>query len=82
MANCSRGHGRSGRPQAGRPASCVPEPPMRRWPHPVEEASSCRPSDGSLHYIRCALSYQNQLLSDIKALLQQLALREDPPESG
>ena len=28
------------------------------------------------HYIRCALSYQNQLLADIKALLQQLAERE------
>ena len=26
-----------------------------------------------MHYIRCALSYQNQLLADIKALLEQLA---------
>ena len=25
-----------------------------------------------LHYIRCALSYQNQQLADIKALLQQV----------
>ena len=26
-----------------------------------------------MHYIRCALSYQNQLLADIKSLLEQLA---------
>ena len=26
-----------------------------------------------LHYIRCALSYQNQTLADIKALLEQIA---------
>jgi len=26
----------------------------------------------ALHYIRCALSYQNQLLADIKALLERL----------
>jgi len=26
-----------------------------------------------MHYIRCALSYQNQLLADIKVLLEQLA---------
>jgi hypothetical protein len=26
-----------------------------------------------MHYIRCALSYQNQLLADIKTLLEQLS---------
>ena len=31
----------------------------------------------TLHYIRCALSYQNQLLADIKSLLQQLAADGD-----
>ena len=55
------------------------EPEIRRWPHLVEEdfepeAASEVPTEPALHYIRCALSYQNQLLADIKALLEQLAL--------
>ena len=54
--------------------SCV-EPEVRRWPHPVDVPAAIAP-DPTLHYIRCALSYQNQLLADIKALLQQLAERE------
>jgi len=29
----------------------------------------------ALHYIRCALSYQNQLLADIKAILERLEAR-------
>ena len=37
-----------------------------------------------MHYIRCALSYQNQLLADIKTLLEQLTAAapaaEKPPE--
>ena len=40
--------------------------------------------DPALHYIRCALSYQNQLLADIKTLLQQLVpeeTREDAENS-
>jgi len=46
---------------------------MRRWPHPVEPAGAAnRQCDPSLRYIRCALSYQNQLLTEIKALLEQL----------
>lgn len=51
------------------------EPEVRRWPHPLEdEALSSAPApEPALHYIRCALSYQNQLLADIKALLEQLA---------
>lgn len=43
--------------------------------HPVDVPAAIAP-DPTLHYIRCALSYQNQLLADIKALLQQLAERE------
>ena len=35
-----------------------PEPPL--------------PPEPTLHYIRCALSYQNQLLSEIKTLLQRM----------
>lgn len=60
----------------------TPEPPVHRWPHPLDSGapqtfSACPPgpawrTDPTLHYIRCALSYQNQLLADIKALLLQL----------
>lgn len=52
------------------------EPVMRRWPHPVE----CTPApvpDPMLHYIRCALTYQNELLGEIKALLEELALSRE-----
>lgn len=68
------------------------EPPVRRWPHPVPPAEParkpeprCQPEAGQtadplLHYIRCALSYQNQMLADIKALLQELVLEhQDEP---
>ncbi|WP_298019190.1 hypothetical protein [uncultured Dysosmobacter sp.] len=63
------------------PAPGVPsasEPPVRRWPHPVNgidaaQASTARQLDTALHYIHCALSYQNQLLADIKALLEQIS---------
>lgn len=48
------------------------EPEVRRWPHPLEDPPSPAP-EPAMHYIRCALSYQNQLLADIKVLLEQLA---------
>lgn len=56
------------------------EPEVRRWPHPLEdEARSAAPvPEPALHYIRCALSYQNQLLADIKAQLEQLAAAAVP----
>ena len=60
-------------PVAAVPAT--PEPPVRRWPHPVEGVEPIQDLDPALHYIRCALSYQNQLLADIKTLLQQLVRR-------
>ena len=47
------------------------EPEVRRWPHPVEDPAP--PPEPAMHYIRCALSYQNQLLADIKTLLEQLS---------
>lgn len=58
------------------------EPPVRRWPHPVSGVEPAREADPMLHYIRCALSYQNQQLADIKALLQRLVVErgEDPDE--
>ncbi len=60
-------------PQPGTPAYIEPE--VRRWPHPLEDAAlpSAPAPEPALHYIRCALSYQNQLLADVKALLEQLA---------
>lgn len=75
MANRSGGRGRP--PRAVQPARTpvFPEPEVRRWPHPVEGAAppSAGEANPSLYYIQCALSYQNQLLADIKALLEQLA---------
>lgn len=55
--------------------SAPPEPVMRRWPHPVEGLTppAVPQPDPMLHYIRCALTYQNELLSEIKALLEELA---------
>ncbi len=49
----------------------------------VDEVDGAEPPadpDPALHYIRCALSYQNQLLADIKTLLLQL-LPEDGQET-
>ena len=77
---------RPARPAPVPPAASAPvppEPPVRRWPHPVEGAELCGDAEPTLQYIRCALSYQNQLLADIKTLLQQLVPeeeREDPAE--
>ena len=91
MAN--RQHGKSRSPAGGRtvrpvpasrpPADSLgyPEPEVRRWPHPPEETSSAQTPEPALHYIRCALSYQNQLLADIKALLEQLAAKETPEKT-
>ncbi|MCI8808715.1 MAG: hypothetical protein HFF84_01075 [Oscillibacter sp.] len=80
MANRSYGRGRQARPERKTVSrSGVPsyrEPEVRRWPHPVTPAAepqTAQTQDPALHYIRCALSYQNQLLADIKALLEQLA---------
>ena len=74
--NCGRGRPirpeRKAAPRPGMPAA-TREPEVRRWPHPVAEPSAPRSQEPALHYIRCALSYQNQLLADIKALLEQLA---------
>lgn len=59
-------------PQPGTPGYVEPE--VRRWPHPLEDPPAGPAPEPALHYIRCALSYQNQLLADMKALLEQLAL--------
>ncbi len=52
---------------------------MRRWPHPVQRPPE-REEDPVVRYIRCALAYQNQMLADIKALLETVALNTAPPE--
>lgn len=36
--------------------------------------------DTALYYIHCALSYQNQLLADIKSLLEQLTVEQTPSD--
>ena len=74
MMNRSCGRGRPARP--ARP-SAPAEPPVRRWPHPVEGAEASRPPESALHYIHCALSYQNQLLSEIKTLLEEMRLPQE-----
>ena len=84
MANPSQGRCRPVRSAPAvqtRRSSTAQEPPVRRWPHPVGCQDPPLPPEPTLHYIRCALSYQNQLLSEIKTLLQRLAERENSQES-
>ena len=83
MANRSCGRGRQVRSTAASRSGTLAftEPEVRRWPHPVEgtevtsdrQTSAVGQADTSLYYIHCSLSYQNQLLADIKSLLEQLA---------
>ena len=58
------------------------EPVMRRWPHPVAGNSPVAQSDSMLYYIYCALTYQNQLLADIKSLLEQLRPGQESDGDG
>lgn len=79
MAQCNR-H----RPQGQPPIACSnptprtntdTDPPMKCWPHPIPTCQtplSGRGDESTAHYVRCSLAYQNQLLADIKSLLQQL----------
>ena len=57
-----------------------PEPEVRRWPHPVACAPESSGLPEALHYIHCSLSYQNQLLSEIRALLEALSPGCGEPE--
>ena len=82
MANCSRGRSQAGHITSTQPLRpSTPEPPVRRWPHPSEPATHRVGSDQDLYYIHCALSYQNQLLADIKSLLQHLCTKQTENES-
>lgn len=49
------------------------DPDVRRWPHPVNGWAPGQDAEPMIHYLRCALAYQNQMLADIKALLERLA---------
>ena len=49
------------------------EMPVRRWAHPIPPPRQRE----EIHYILSALSYQNQLLADIHALLERLVQREE-----
>jgi hypothetical protein len=49
------------------------EPEVHRWPHPVELTAE-RTAEPALQYIQCALSYQNQLLAEIKTLLEEIVV--------
>ena len=106
MAKQTQGRGRLRTAEAPPRAPAVsgvpttPEPPVRRWPHPVDgvtpqsrrSAASWRESspvsgwtqetEPALYYIHCALSYQNQLLADIKALLEQLSQDSTPTQDA
>lgn len=78
MANRSRGGTPKRRPNHPEPPAPCSEPEMRRWPHPVGPAEPAAAPDAVLHYIRCALAYQSQLLAEIKTQLEQLRLEHDP----
>ena len=69
MANHSCGRNRRMVPAH----TAASEPAMRRWPHPVDGTEPMQCPDPSLQYIRCARSYQNQLLAEIRSLLEQMA---------
>ena len=64
-------------PRPGTPGCWEPE--VRRWSHPVTESGSSTGPEPAMHYIRCALSYQNQLLADMKSLLERIAAGEEVP---
>lgn len=53
--------------------SAASEPEVRRWPHPIPQPCVSEPTETTLHYISCALSYQNELLSEIKTILERMA---------
>lgn len=63
-------------------APVTPEPEVHRWPHPIPQPFTPVSTESTLHYIRCALSYQNELLNEIKSLLEQLVCgQEDGKEN-
>lgn len=84
MAKQMQGRNRPRVAEAGLPACSgvptTPEPPVRRWPHPVDGTEPLQQADPALHFVHCALSYQNELLADIKALLERIAAVQEETE--
>lgn len=84
MASCShyRPLPANGRPTSQSEPNSAPstdsacpsgEPQMHRYPHPIAPQTPLPCTEvADLHFLRCTLAYQNQLLADIKALLQTL----------
>lgn len=62
-------------------SAAASEPEVRRWPHPIPQPYVQEPTETTLHYICCALSYQNELLSEIKTLLEQIAADQSNGEA-
>ncbi len=59
------------------------EPEIRRWVHPIPQPYGPALPESTLHYICCALSYQNEMLSEIKTLLEQIlgeGSADSPPD--
>ena len=85
MAKQMQGRGRSRPAEVSPPAlsgmATTPEPPVRRWPHPVDGTELVQQTDPALHFIHCALSYQNELLADIKTLLERIAAGGEETET-
>lgn len=67
-------------PTEARPAPA--EPVMRHWPHPIPTTNAEPQCDPMLHYIRCALAYQNEVLCEIKTLLEELLATRETDETG
>lgn len=74
MTNRTCGHGRQNRSKITQVRPVTPEPPVHRWPHEIQDP--CPEREPVIHYIQCSLSYQNQLLAEIKTLLEQLTATE------
>lgn len=75
----NRKQGMNGRRQPPQQSQTFREPEMHRWPHPIDRGQQPpEQSDGALAYLCQAVSYQNQLLADIKTRMEQLTLREEP----
>lgn len=73
MANRScRRQTTSTSPAAATVREPVSEPSVRRWPHPIIQPS-LPSADSMMQYILCTLSYQNELLCEIKTLLEKIA---------
>ena len=77
MTNRSHPAGESPRQPA--PPVLQTEPPVRRWPGEIPDP--VRNDLPVLHYLRCSLSYQNQLLAEIKTLLQVVRQLLEEPEN-